>query len=140
MNLPMVPRAGDAQFLKGIDELFIPIINQFKPDIVLVSAGFDTHFSDPITQLNITIPGYGEIIKKVKEGVKKVCDGKIVILLEGGYDLKSLSRGILTEISVLGELGIEFIDDTPKIEEGIVEYNNKMIDKIKEVFSPYWNF
>lgn len=140
INLPMVPRAGDAQYLEVIDELFIPIINQFKPDIVLVSAGFDTHFSDPITQLNITIQGYGEIVKKIKEEAKKVCDGKIVIMLEGGYDLKALSQGILTEISVLGDLGIEFIEDNPKIEEAIADYNRKMIDKLKEVLGAYWKF
>ena len=140
INLPMVPRAGDAQYLEVIEEIFIPVLNQFKPDIILISAGFDTHFSDPITQLNLTTQGYGKIIKKVKEASKNVCNGRIVIFLEGGYDLKAISQGILTEISVLGDLGIELMDDPPKIEEGVDEYNKKMIEKIKEVFNPYWSF
>lgn len=137
----MIPRSGDAQYLEIIDEIFIPVINQFEPDFILVSAGFDPHFSEPLTQLSLSIQGFAQIIKKVKEEALKLCNGKIVILLEGGYNLDAISRGILTEISVLGDLNIELFDDNiPPSEEIVEEYNKKMITNIKEVFSPYWNF
>jgi len=140
INLTMVPRSGDTQYLEILDELFTPIINQFKPDILLISAGFDTHFSDPLTQLNLTTQGYAQIIKKAKIEATKMCNGRIVIFLEGGYDLKAISQGILSEIAVLGDLNIEFPEKAPKTEPGVEEYNRKMISKLEEILSPYWKF
>jgi len=140
INLAMVPGSGDSQYLEILDELFVPIVNQFKPDFILISAGFDTHFSDPLTQLNLTTQGYAQIIKKVKDEAIKLCDGKIVIFLEGGYDLKAISQGIVSEVAVLGEIDIKITENAPKIESGVKEYNKKMILRLKEILSPYWKF
>ncbi len=139
-NITMKPGSGDAQYLAVMDEIFFPVVRQFKPDIILVSAGFDGHFSDPITDLRLTTQGFGSIIRKAKSAAEEICQGRMVIVLEGGYNLSAVSRGILQEISVLADLGIELKDDPPKIDSETVEYGKELISQIKDLFSPYWTF
>jgi acetoin utilization deacetylase AcuC-like enzyme len=139
-NITMMRGSGDAQYLAVMDEIFFPVANQFKPDIILVSAGFDAHFSDPLTDLNLTVPGFGKIIQKAKNAANKLCDGRMIILLEGGYDLSAISRGILQEISVLADLGINFTESGPKLDPEIEKYGDKLIKQIKDTFSPFWQF
>lgn len=139
-NMTMTRGSGDAQYLAIMDEIFFPVVRQFKPDFILVSAGFDAHFSDPLTDLNLTVQGFGNIIAKAKQAANELCNGRIVILLEGGYNLSAISRGILQEVSVLSDLGIELKDNPPKIDTDTQKYNQKLITQIKEIFGPYWKF
>ena len=139
-NITMMRGSGDPQYLAVMNEIFDPIVKQFKPDIILVSAGFDAHFSDPLTDLNLTVQGFGNIIRKAKSAAEKICNGRIIILLEGGYNLSAVSRGILQEISVLANLEIELEDPPPKIDPETEQYGKKLIAQIKELFSPYWKF
>ncbi|MHA1130997.1 MAG: histone deacetylase family protein [Candidatus Helarchaeota archaeon] len=137
-NITMVPGSGDAQYLAVMDEIFSPVVKQFKPDIILVSAGFDAHYSDPLTDLNLTVQGFGNIIKRAKAAAEEVCNGRIIILLEGGYNLKAVSHGILKEISVLADLGISFEEPTPKIDAETELYGRKLLTQIREAFGSYW--
>ncbi|MHA1321881.1 MAG: histone deacetylase family protein [Candidatus Helarchaeota archaeon] len=139
-NITMMRGAGDPQYLTVMDEIFLPVVEQFKPDILLVSAGFDAHFSDPLTDLNLTVQGFGKIIRKAKMAAQKHCKGRVIILLEGGYNLSAISRGILEEISVLADLKIELQDKEPKLDAELEQFGKKLIEQIKDLFSPYWNF
>lgn len=137
-NITMVPGSGDAQYLAVMDEIFYPVVQQFKPDIILISAGFDAHYSDPLTDLKLTVQGFGKIIRKAKDAAIKLCNGRVIILLEGGYDLSAVSRGILQEISVLADLGIELEDPSPIIDSETTQYGKKLISQIKDLFGSYW--
>lgn len=139
-NVTMMRGAGDAQYLAVMDEIFFPVVRQFKPDIILVSAGFDAHFSDPLTDLNLTTQGFGNIIGKAKTAAEEICKGRIIILLEGGYNLYAISRGILQEISILADLGIELKDNPPKIDSDTERFGKKLIAQLKDAFGGYWNF
>jgi len=139
-NITMIPGCGDPQYLAVMDEIFFPIVRQFKPDIILVSAGFDAHFTDPIAELKLTTQGFGEIIKKAKTAAEELCNGRIIILLEGGYNLSAVSRGILQEISVLANLGVELKENPPKIDSEVEVFGKKLISQIKDLFSSYWEF
>ncbi len=139
-NITMMPGSGDPQYLAVMDEIFLPVVQQFKPNIILVSAGFDGHFSDPIAELKLTTQGFGQIIQRAKTAANQFCDGRIIILLEGGYNLAAVSRGILQEVSVLANLGIELKDIPPKIDSEVESFGRKLIAQIKDLFSPYWKF
>lgn len=139
-NITMMPGSGDPQYLEVMDEIFAPVVQQFKPDIVLVSAGFDGHFSDPIAELKLTTQGFGQIIQRAKAAAEKFCKGRIIILLEGGYNLSAVSRGILQEISVLANLGIDLKDSPPKVDWEAESFGKQLITQIKDLFSPYWKF
>jgi acetoin utilization deacetylase AcuC-like enzyme len=139
-NVTMMPGSGDPQYLAVMDEIFLPVVQQFKPNIILVSAGFDGHFSDPIAELKLTTQGFGQIIQRAKTAANQFCDGRIIILLEGGYNLSAVSRGVLQEVSVLANLGIELKDPPPKIDSEAESFSRKLIGQIKDLFSPYWKF
>jgi acetoin utilization deacetylase AcuC-like enzyme len=139
-NITMTKGSGDTQYLAVMDEIFFPVVRQFKPDIILISAGFDAHFSDPLTDLNLTVQGFGNFIRKAKVAAEELCNGRLIILLEGGYNLSAVSRGILQEISVLSDLGIELKDNPPKIDSEVEHYGKKLISQIKEIFGSYWKF
>lgn len=139
-NITMMPGSGDAQYMAVMDEIFSPVVRQFNPDIILVSAGFDAHYSDPLTDLNLTTQGFGKIIKKAKTAAEEVCDGRIIILLEGGYNLSAISRGILQEVSVLAELGIDMKESPPRVDFEIKDFEKKLISQIKDLFGVYWKF
>jgi acetoin utilization deacetylase AcuC-like enzyme len=88
-NFPVPPFTGDSGYQAIMDEVIIPLINKFSPEIILVSVGFDIHWMDPLGQLMVTAQGYRHLIKRLTEWADENCSGKIVLFLEGGYDLNA---------------------------------------------------
>ena len=75
------------------DRIFSPFIEAFKPQIIMISVGFDAHWNDPITMLGLTTGGYLMLAKKVMALAEEYCNGKIVFVLEGGYDSINVANG-----------------------------------------------
>lgn len=94
VNVPLPAYAGDATFARIADEIFEPMVQSFKPEILLVSAGFDSHWNDPITSLGLSTRGFYNVSKKLVEVAGEYCDGKIVFVLEGGYDPLNVANGV----------------------------------------------
>ncbi len=88
-NFPLPAGSGDTAFNSIMDELILPLLDQRNPQMILVSFGFDTHWLDPLGNLLITANGFGNLIKKLCSWADAHCEGKIVLLLEGGYDLNA---------------------------------------------------
>lgn len=93
VNVPLHAFAGDATFLRIADELFKPMVESFKPGILLISAGFDSHWNDPITTLGLSTQGFFNLSKKLTALAEEYCGGKIVFVLEGGYDAENVANG-----------------------------------------------
>ncbi len=93
VNLPMPARAGNINFMRAADELFTPFVHNFNPQLILVSAGFDAHWNDPITSLGLSSKGFFSLSKKLIELAEETCNGKIVFVLEGGYDPHNVANG-----------------------------------------------
>jgi acetoin utilization deacetylase AcuC-like enzyme len=98
LNIPMDPFTGDAEYLKAMDEKVLPRIDEFKPDFILLSAGFDAHIDDPLASIRVTEEGFGQITQRLVASAKKHCDGKIVSALEGGYNLIALGRSVVRHL------------------------------------------
>lgn len=92
-NVPLNARAGDATFAHISDEIFKPMVEAFRPQMLLISAGFDAHWNDPITSLGLSTQGYFDISKKLVNIAEEYCDGKIAFVLEGGYDPQNVAHG-----------------------------------------------
>lgn len=86
LNIPLPPGQGDAAYLRHLRESILPRVGDFRPDLILVSAGFDAHAADPIGGMMLTTRGFAEMARLVAETANEVCQGKIVAVLEGGYD------------------------------------------------------
>jgi len=86
-NLPLPPGSGDAAFAAAYGELFPALLDQFQPEMLLVSFGFDSHWKDPLANLQVSASGYAQAIASLRHWAQQHCDGRIALFLEGGYDL-----------------------------------------------------
>jgi len=93
VNVPLPAYAGDTVYEEIADQIFKPFVGSFKPQLVFISIGFDAHWSDPITTLGLSSKGYMSLAKKVVALAEEHCDGKIVFVLEGGYDPLNVANG-----------------------------------------------
>lgn len=92
INVPLYSGSGDAEILKAFEEKLIPAADAFRPNFVLISSGFDAHEHDPLASLQVTTQGYGELTRIVKKIAERHAKGRLVSVLEGGYDLEALAQ------------------------------------------------
>jgi acetoin utilization deacetylase AcuC-like enzyme len=93
VNVPLPAYAGDHVFEQVADQIFLPFVQSFKPQMIFISVGFDAHWNDPITMLGLSTAGYSMLARKVLSLAGEYCDGKIVFVLEGGYDPLNVANG-----------------------------------------------
>jgi acetoin utilization deacetylase AcuC-like enzyme len=82
-------------------ELIVPAARQFRPDLILVSAGFDAHWQDPLAVAGLSLTGYGQIAQTLVQLADELCEGRILFVLEGGYKLDVLTLGIANVFQAL---------------------------------------
>lgn len=103
LNVPLAAGSGDEEFLSAIKEKLLPAAKNHRPEFIIISAGFDAHAADPLTGLAVTDQGFGEAAKLVKKLAEEECGGKLVSVLEGGYDLDALARSVYNHLKILSE-------------------------------------
>ncbi|KAL3528085.1 hypothetical protein ACH5RR_012741 [Cinchona calisaya] len=137
LNLPLPGGSGDIAMRTVVDEVIVPCAQRFKPDIILVSAGYDGHVLDPLASLQYTTGTYYMLASSIKELAKDLCGGLCVFFLEGGYNLSSLSYSVADSFhAFLGEPTLAADFDNPAIL--YEEPSNKVkqaIQKIKHIHS-----
>jgi acetoin utilization deacetylase AcuC-like enzyme len=102
LNIPLVSGTQTHEFLNAYDNIFKKL-KEFKPEFILLSAGFDAHKDDPLAQINLESKDYYTLTKRIMTLAKKICDEKIVSILEGGYDLNALKESVDYHIKSLSE-------------------------------------
>jgi len=100
-NVPLHSLAGDQTFSRIADAVFEPMVKAFQPEMLLISAGFDSHWNDPITMLGLSTNGFYTLSKKLVDMAEEYCNGKIVFVLEGGYDPENVANGVAAVFSAL---------------------------------------
>jgi len=104
LNVPLPPGVGDAGYAQVFSELVWPLAERFRPGLILVSAGYDAHWSDPLAQMNLSLTGYAWLEQELVRMAGRLCSGRIVFTLEGGYQLDVLACGVLNAFyAMLGE-------------------------------------
>ena len=101
LNIPVPAGSTDADYIRHFTDTIIPAIDQFQPDFILLSAGFDAHRSDPLGQILLSAEGYGELTKLVLQLATRHCEGRLVSLLEGGYDLEATAASAAAHLRAL---------------------------------------
>src|SRR5882762_915021 len=101
LNVPLPPGAGDAQILAAFEQQLVPAARRFKPDFILVSAGFDGMRRDLLGQFDITPAGYAAITRVIVRLADELCQGRVVSVLEGGYRLDGLAESVAAHVKTL---------------------------------------
>ena len=101
INLPMHAGANDNDFREAFNEVILPALTNFEPELLFISAGFDAHYADPLGGLNLTTEFFGEMTRMLKGIADKFCDGMIVSVLEGGYDFSALRDAVALHLEGL---------------------------------------
>ncbi len=101
LNVPLQAGSGDKTYQRVADEIIVPFIQSFKPEMILVSAGFDAHWNDPITSLGLSTAGFHSLSKQLVHLAEEHCKGRIVFVLEGGYDPTNVANGAAAVFSAL---------------------------------------
>jgi acetoin utilization deacetylase AcuC-like enzyme len=101
LNLPMEAGTADGEFHAAYRTRALPALETFKPEAILVSAGFDAHERDPLGGLRLTTGGYAEVVSMIDEAARRLCGRRLALVTEGGYHLEALRDCLTATIAVL---------------------------------------
>ena len=104
-NAPLRPGDGGDPFKEAFESRILPALRNFAPDVVLISAGFDAHKDDPLANLQLTEPDFGWATGKIAEVAARHAGGRLVSMLEGGYNLAALARSVAVHVGMLMQAG-----------------------------------
>ncbi len=134
VNVPLSYGMGDDDYVHIFREVLVPVSDRFKPEMVLVSAGFDTYFDDPLGGMSVTEAGFGAMTRILLEIAAKHCNGRLVCALEGGYDLRGLASSVKAMIMELK--GTPLYTSAPQA--GPSQETVRTVGRVKEVLAPFW--
>lgn len=133
VNVPLAAGRGDRDYLAVFDEVFLPIARAYGPELVLVSAGFDPYYLDPLGGMKVTAEGFGRMAQALLALADECCDGKVVFVLEGGYHLEGLVDSVRVVLDALLEGGPAGDRSGPPSPEG-----SAAIDRAKRIHGEFW--
>jgi acetoin utilization deacetylase AcuC-like enzyme len=129
INVPLPPGSSDAEYATLMEDIFFPVSEAFRPELIAVSAGFDAHAEDPLTGLELSTAAYGWLVRYAVKQAEKLCDGRVVLTLEGGYALDAIAGAAVKIVEVLTGKRPAFPPKRQKV--GVV-------DELKQRLSRYW--
>jgi acetoin utilization deacetylase AcuC-like enzyme len=98
LNIPMTPGADDADYLSAFDTRVLPVLDAYRPEALLISAGFDAHHGDPLAQIQLSEDGFEQMTRLLVAAAEIHCGGRVISALEGGYDLRALGRSVVRHL------------------------------------------
>lgn len=101
VNVGLPAGSGDRDYLAAFDHVLVPALRRFRPDLILVSAGFDAHHADPLAAMRVTRMGFSSMASRMRAAADELCGGRWVVALEGGYDLGGLGEGTTASLAAI---------------------------------------
>ena len=133
LNLPFPAGFGDAEYAHAFREVVTPVLRQFAPDFVLVSAGFDCDYRDPLGGMSVTGAGFATMAQALRSIADETAGGRLVAVLEGGYDLNAIVEGVDTTLDVLRG------NDRPSAPAtGDPRHAEAVLAAVRAAHAPYW--
>jgi len=131
LNVPMPAGMGDREYLRVFRDVLVPVGLEYRPELVLVSAGFDAHRDDPLGGMELSSAGYAAITAEILRLSREACGGKTVFALEGGYNLQALSESITSVLRVMSGGSAEASGDPGAVAEDLLK-------ELRAVHGEYW--
>lgn len=139
VNTPLPYGTDEKIYLRAFNEVVAPIIDQYQPQFILVSTGFDDHYTDPIGNLSLSAFSYAKIFNTILDSAAKFCQGKMVAVLEGGYSLRFLGKMACAVIAKMAEIPYTIKDKHRAAGVKVQKRAEKTINQIKKIQSSFWN-
>jgi acetoin utilization deacetylase AcuC-like enzyme len=134
VNLPLSAGCGDGEYLSAFDAIVLPVLREFGPEILLVSAGFDAHERDPLAGMRVSTGGFAAMAERLRTAADDLCDGRLALLLEGGYDLEALGESVSAVLDRLSGPEKPPIPEPPR-EAALPSW----IASLRETHSAHWS-
>jgi len=138
INVPLRSGPGDGEYVKIYRRLLMPVAQIFRPDLVLVSAGFDIYNKDPLGGMNVTPDGFARLMRVLLDIGDECCDGKVVVLLEGGYDLIGLKKSVKKVLEEMKGITHRNEDELSRIEADADVATDSVIKTVRDQIDPLW--
>lgn len=135
INVPLPRSSGDLEYKLVFEQILKPVALKYNPELILVSAGMDAHLKDPIGQMGMTPSGYWKLTQIVRGIAESCCEGALVAVLEGGYNIQALAESVLAVLAAMGGWPEDYnlLEQTkPRIKA------LRVIDEVKEIQACYW--
>ncbi len=138
MNIPLGGGADDAFYLRLFRQILVPVARTFRPDLILVSAGFDPYVGDPLGEMKVTPEGFAYLTRVLLSLADECCQGRLVAVLEGGYHIQGLTKSVRAVLQeLLGET--QATEETLcRIADGADERAGRLIGRVRTQFDEYW--
>jgi acetoin utilization deacetylase AcuC-like enzyme len=138
LNVPLRGGADDALYIRLFRDILSPVVLAFRPEIILVSAGFDTYVGDPLGEMRVTPEGFACLTRVLINLAEATCDGRLALVLEGGYHIQGLTKCVRAVL-------LELLGETCATEERLASLANEadaktdiLIGHVRQQFEPYW--
>jgi acetoin utilization deacetylase AcuC-like enzyme len=140
VNVPLPPGQGDADYAAVVERVLRPIALQYRPQLILVSAGFDIARVDPLAGRNVTQSGFARMTDALLSISAACCPGRLVFVLEGGYQLDALAGGVSVVLSTLANGGAQRNEQPGRQDSGPSRETQAVIEAVRQTLRPYWLF
>jgi acetoin utilization deacetylase AcuC-like enzyme len=138
VNIPLPFETTDLPYLSAIKDIVIPIAHEYKPEFILMSAGFDTHYSDPVGNLSLSATAIQKIHQNTMQLARQLCHGRLVSILEGGYNLKTIGKLAASTVATMSNTSYTFTDKAPHRSARTESQAAKVVDEVKNVQKAFW--
>lgn len=143
VNIPLPGYQGDIDYATIFDDIVVPLGKEYKPELILISCGFDIYKDDPLGSMEVTAGGFAYLTRSMVSLAEEVCDGKLMVTLEGGYDLNGQRDGALAVLSELVGVSLDTGYTTNLSEEQAAVFAQEKsvhpaIDQARDVAKRFW--
>lgn len=142
VNVPLPPGTGNSTYLYALNEVFVPLADEFKPEIIIANGGSDSHFADVLGNLNLTVKGFFDLARLVRKIADEVCDGKLVLMPGSGYNPKVLPLcwyALVAGVVGLKEINVKDPYEPPKEPPQCRKTVEKTLDELKRLLRRHWS-
>lgn len=139
VNVPFPFQTGDSAYWKAVKEIVIPIVSQYRPQFILVSAGFDGYYRDTVAGLSLSAFIYPRIFRTILELAHQLCSNRVVAVLEGGYRTSFLRKAAVATVAQMAGLKYKISDKRPPLNLETQRMAEKIIEDAKRVQSSFWS-
>jgi acetoin utilization deacetylase AcuC-like enzyme len=133
LNLPFPAGFGDAEYVRAFDEIVLPVLRQFRPEFLLLSAGFDTDYRDPLGGMSVTPAGFAAMARGCVAVANEVARGRVAAVLEGGYDLDAIVEGVDATLAAMRGASVP-----ARPLSGDARHLEPVLQRVRAVQAPYW--